>query len=825
MNTIFEIVNYDNTPGVIISQRKTEARKAGVTVILYTRKSVPTKTSILYDCKLVESDAGLIKSIKDDDVVIINSTSQMTDDHFLLMSDPEDGIVTCLSGARFSSVANGKIKQLCPCVEYNRLRNSKRFSEGDSGMKVVHIPTRNTPMSMRGSVFKKLVVTGGDDVLFNENELAVAAAINDIQIAVVDPELAGIKWSILKDKGKIGKKNIQLVGGENRCLLKYSNWKPIDGVEYKEAIKQLQVPVVEESSNKTLPEVLPIVFCTHDRTAVACYCLYHLAKNLRYENKIKWIISDDRSVDGHVDALVRTIKEAGVPGTDVVVFKADNERFGLGASLNSGLSYGYELSDVVLTVEDDWLLHDKFDITRFVATAMSGDVAGVRMGGLTTKYCSLLPSNHYGFSTVTGNNNVPKKNHYVYNLQCMLRHRMVFDALGMFPENCSTNTVEETMKDLFNDKTLSGNNRSMQVLWPNELRVNSLCAGIFEHIGRTTVGHNKYVVPSRWSYMNEDDADERILSIDRSSMISADDIFTKPEIVYVTDGGGIDLMLVSIFSLNLVCRSAGRNANVTILTERDNTKLRKIAGILSTENLNITVRKLPDKLLTQCDVFNLMTNRLKKASATSIALSKFELCNLLPEHDRILFLDCDTLVMGDPLPLFDLDIPDGAYAGVVSDIGFVSMKHAEGPFKPRSERSYFNSGMMVLDLESMRRDHVSKKLWEAKLNVPDQTLTDQNAFNDVFRNAVHLPPKYNFLALEIDRLENKMGLQKTVEAMNDLYGTEYLSISGSESSMLSDAVIMHYAGIGKPWGSNPNPSFSRQWYTMNTKTLEFLSNS
>ena len=43
--------------------------------------------------------------------------------------------------------------------------------------------------------------------------------------------------------------------------------------------------------------------------------------------------------------------------------------------------------------------------------------------------------------------------------------------------------------------------------------------------------------------------------------------------------------------------------------------------------------------------------------------------------------------------------------------------------------------------------------------------------------------------------------------------------------MLSDAVIMHYAGIGKPWGSNPNPSFSRQWYTMNTKTLEFLSNS
>ena len=54
--------------------------------------------------------------------------------------------------------------------------------------------------------------------------------------------------------------------------------------------------------NSILP-LVSVIITTHNRTNVACAVIDSLCKNLIYK-RINWIITDDRSDEGHVDKLV-----------------------------------------------------------------------------------------------------------------------------------------------------------------------------------------------------------------------------------------------------------------------------------------------------------------------------------------------------------------------------------------------------------------------------------------------------------------------------------------------------------------------------------------
>ena len=48
---------------------------------------------------------------------------------------------------------------------------------------------------------------------------------------------------------------------------------------------------------------------THNRTRVASYVLEKLIDNVRCSIPIMWIVSDDGSAPGHLDALERILRE------------------------------------------------------------------------------------------------------------------------------------------------------------------------------------------------------------------------------------------------------------------------------------------------------------------------------------------------------------------------------------------------------------------------------------------------------------------------------------------------------------------------------------
>lgn len=100
---------------------------------------------------------------------------------------------------------------------------------------------------------------------------------------------------------------------------------------------------------------------------------------------------------------------------------------------------------------------------------------------------------------------------------------------------------------------------------------------------------------------------------------------------------------------------------------------------------------------------------------------------------------------------------------------------------------YFNAGVILINLEWWRKEHVSKKAFEFLLKNPQKCLFhDQDALNFVLHGTVfHLPNSYNamyaFFKSEIDSL---LILREKFEELKN------------EASI---PVIIHYAGKLKPW--------------------------
>lgn len=243
-------------------------------------------------------------------------------------------------------------------------------------------------------------------------------------------------------------------------------------------------------------QVLTLAFLTHNRTAVACHCLDAYCKRLKYAGKIRYCVCDDRSDPGHVEALEKVLVDNGVD--DYEIKRTTLDRNGLGTSMNNGLDSAFSRSDVVLTSEDDFLLLKDFDITSYVDLIVSNGVAGIRLATLWTSinkrgftFTEAVESMYPGMWKVVGGTVHNPREKYIFNNQVMLRHRRVFDAIGVYKENARMEEVECGMCARY--ATRLGNVPGFDVLYPKNLFLNTLSNGLFEHIGVSTAGHARSV--------------------------------------------------------------------------------------------------------------------------------------------------------------------------------------------------------------------------------------------------------------------------------------------------------------------------------------------
>ena len=191
----------------------------------------------------------------------------------------------------------------------------------------------------------------------------------------------------------------------------------------------------------------------------------------------------------------------------------------------------------------------------------------------------------------------------------------------------------------------------------------------------------------------------------------------------------------------------------------------------------------------------------KFGGSTHADLIKFRLPYLINEYDKLLYLDGDIIVKEDLSTLYAYDVKDYYVAAVIDTCVLNSdNKHTYS----HCVENYFNAGIMLMNLEKMRKDKISEKLIAKKKEINDPQLFLQSTLNLVFDGKVRpLPLRFNVYYDGLIRIKSKY----TIDQLNEKYDARYTSIQ----DIASDAAIIHYCAKKKPWFA-ADLSLSSEWY-------------
>lgn len=173
------------------------------------------------------------------------------------------------------------------------------------------------------------------------------------------------------------------------------------------------------------------------------------------------------------------------------------------------------------------------------------------------------------------------------------------------------------------------------------------------------------------------------------------------------------------------------------------------------------------------------------------AFFRIWLPEILKDLKQVLFLDSDIVINGNIEDLLSLQIENFAIAAV-PDLGMSIEKKIGLGIKP--DRLYFNSGVMILNLEYFRKHNLTERISEFIKNKPQLCeFWDQDAFNGILKGDFYqLDYRYNVQSVFYERFSEDPLIKKT----------------------LTRPVVIHFTGGGicKPWLYNNTHPFKKMYY-------------
>lgn len=162
---------------------------------------------------------------------------------------------------------------------------------------------------------------------------------------------------------------------------------------------------------------------------------------------------------------------------------------------------------------------------------------------------------------------------------------------------------------------------------------------------------------------------------------------------------------------------------------------------------------------------------------------------LLPNLKKILYLDCDIIVLGDIYELYNINIDNYFFAAVEEPVTD-RQKELGMPINTK----YFNAGIMLINLKKWQEFNVSKKLIDfIKNNSKKLKYWDQDAMNAILYNKwLNIHSKNNYT---------------TLLTRNSISKTEKDDIS-----------IIHYTEMLKPWNYLSKHPLKKEYFYYLSKT-------
>ena len=166
----------------------------------------------------------------------------------------------------------------------------------------------------------------------------------------------------------------------------------------------------------------------------------------------------------------------------------------------------------------------------------------------------------------------------------------------------------------------------------------------------------------------------------------------------------------------------------------DREVLRRLAALVEGARARLDLIEIADELVTGLQ---------KRGRVAGVMWYRLFLPERIPDLDRILYLDSDTLVVDSLRPVWETDLGD-AYAAAVSNDLTPRLRHRPLELGLRDVADYFNSGVLLMNLDLLRRDAMREKILAHARAHPYLMWQDQDPLNVLFAGRWHkLHPRWN----------------------------------------------------------------------------------
>lgn len=160
--------------------------------------------------------------------------------------------------------------------------------------------------------------------------------------------------------------------------------------------------------------------------------------------------------------------------------------------------------------------------------------------------------------------------------------------------------------------------------------------------------------------------------------------------------------------------------------------------------------------------FSVVKNQMSRF--TIGAMFRCSLPELLPDLNRIIYLDADLFVNRDIKELWDVDVREYCLAGVVDEgVNIHNYPRILNKYPEIKKESYFNSGVLYMNLKKLREfGNLKKLVVDFLVENPEAGLPDQDALNVLFHDKVlYLDGNWNQFVY-LHRKDNVEKLDKAI---------------------------------------------------------------
>ena len=224
-----------------------------------------------------------------------------------------------------------------------------------------------------------------------------------------------------------------------------------------------------------------------------------------------------------------------------------------------------------------------------------------------------------------------------------------------------------------------------------------------------------------------------------------------------------------------------------------------------------------NKFVQQCpkNTFNISFHNMQDnfrgaTSGSHISITSYyriALPSMLQNESRVIYMDTDVLNFVDLTEMYNLELKDNIYfRGTLDDPGLINELRSFG----LKVDKYMNAGILLVNLQSMRRDGVEKKIRDF---VSSHFLDhhDQTAINSVCYNNWEIL-SFKYAVFRYNKFEDLKGL-------NDRQDKKYRFSEEELRQAYYNPTLLHFVGWTKPWDRNNNINFAKYWWYYAKKSL------